>query len=325
MAFTIEYSKESEAFARVLGFVGALPAMAMFVLTRVPKLAPKLERTLETNVCTGTLARVAGAVSEIYLVLLNLGIMLGAWYNMYYIGPIEASDATGVGINENGFVNSCGFGAIYIAIPLVMPNLPSLLSGAAPAASKEASSAVRGWDLLWAHVAARLGMIREVSSSGRTFVPASQAFSVAVTPYAWYFVGLGNLAMFITRDVTSTTGRLAMVIAIAAAGPPVAVGLPAALIDMACGRGERKAVAVARVAMLEAALVLLSSSVYIATRTASRSSFLRMVQGTGDDVIAMSCILGALGGVFLVLSVMTSYAKRGRSPYSKAPVTEQSA
>ena len=308
MAFTLDSSSNAEAWSWVLGFALVLFfAAPVFALTRLPKMLPSLEKWLAKY--TWLVSRpvdVLAAVSETYLVLINLAVTLGAMYNMYYIGPIEASDATGVGINENGFINSCGFGAIFIVIPHVVPNLWNAL---VLVGNKDSlGTATSKGDIILAHIYARLGVARTEKAK---YTPLASVLRTTTSPYLWYFTGLAALSMFITRDLSMTTGRLAAVIAIAAAAP-ILVGLVAGIIDGAISR-QITVYAIARVAMIEAALVLLSSSAYIALRTASRSSLLDMVQGTDKDVIAMSVVFGILGGVSVALNLYVVCSKAPRA------------
>ncbi len=317
MAFTLDSSSNAEAWSWVLGFILVLATATGFALTRLPKLVPKLEARIQKKAwAASSLMDVVGAVSETYLVLLNLAVLLGAVYNIYYIGPIEASDATGVAINENGFINSCAFGAIFIAIPHIVPNIWNALM---PIAAKEALTVLTSkGDIILAHVYARLGVARIEKNK---YTPLAFILRTTTSPYMWYFTGLANVAMFITRDVGVATARLATVISVSAVAP-IVVGLAAGLIDAAIAR-KRAVYAVGRVAMLEGALVLLSSSAYIALRTASRSSLLDMVQGTDKDVIAMSVVFGTLGAVSLAINLWVACSKAqradGRTP---VPTTE---
>ncbi len=308
MAFTLDSSSNAEAWSWVLGFALVLFfAAPVFALTRLPKMLPSLEKWLtKYKWLVSRPVDVLAAVSETYLVLINLAVTLGAMYNMYYIGPIEASDATGVGINENGFINSCGFGAVFIIIPHVVPNLWNAL---VPVAQRDAPQTLTSkGDIILAHIYARLGVARTEKAK---YTPLASVLRTTTSPYLWYFTGLAALSMFITRDLSMTTGRLAAVIAIAAIAP-IAVGLVAGVIDAAIAK-QRAVYAIARVAMIEAALVLLSSSAYIALRTASRSSMLNMVQGTGDDVIAMSVVFGILGGVWVALNLYVACSNARRA------------
>jgi hypothetical protein len=307
MAFTLDSSSNAEAWSWVLGFVMVIITAAGFSLTRLPKLVPKLQAWLQKKAWAASfLMDIIGTVSETYLVLLNLAVLLGAVYNIYYIGPIEASDATGVAINENGFINSCGLGAIFILVPHVVPNLWNALM---PVAQKdEIGKASSRGDIILAHIYARLGVVR---TGDAKYTPLAQILRTTTSPYLWYFAGLANLTMFITRDLDMAASRLATVISIAFAAPFI-VGLVAGLIDATVAK-QRAVFAIGRVAMLEAALVLLSSSAYIALRTASRSSLLDMVQGTGDDVIGMSVVFGVLGAVSLALNLWVACSKASRS------------